>query len=215
MLTMVRTPSPIAPTRPLNARIWKRDPHEYYVEEHWCSSRLFDEVTFEGTIYDPACGSGRIVRSARAAGHKAYGTDIIRRSSVCRDIYDFRDPWPRGRPKPQNIVSNPPFKISETFVDLALDRCKRRVAMILPHTWLTGDKHSRWLEKKPLRLVLMMTPRPSMPPGHIIEAGHRPTGGKKDFDWFIFEPDYRGDATIGWLRRDDKARRYPNNTATI
>jgi hypothetical protein len=205
MLTLAHPPSPIAPTRPLNARIWKRDPHEYYTEEHWCSARLFEDVLFEGSIYDPACGSGRIIRSARAAGYKAYGSDIVRRTSLCREIYDFRDPWPSGRPKPENIVCNPPFKISETFVDLALDRCQRKTAMLLPHTWLTGDKHSRWLQRKPLRLVLMMTPRPSMPPGHVIEAGHKPAGGKTDFDWFIFEPDFHGEAAIGWLRRDDKA----------
>ncbi|VTZ48742.1 conserved hypothetical protein [Methylocella tundrae] len=202
MLQIVRRPSPVAATRPLNARIWERDPHDYYTEERWCSSRLFEDVLFEGSIYDPACGSGRIVHSARVAGYKAYGSDIIRRSPLCHEIFDFRDPWPRGRPRPQNIVCNPPFTIAELFVDLALERCRHKVAMLLPHAWLTGDEHSRWLEYKPLRQVLVMTPRPSMPPGRVIEAGHKAEGGKQDFDWFIFEPGYHGVAEVGWLRRN-------------
>ncbi len=192
----------IAPTRQLNARVWKRDPDDYYTEEHWCSWRLFEDELFEGQIYDPACGSGRIVRSARMAGYDAYGSDKIKRSSLCREVFDFCDTWPRRRPKPQNIVSNPPFKIAELFVDLVLERCERKAAMLLPHDWLTGDDRSRWLETKPLRRVLVMTPRPSMPPGHAIEAGHKATGGKQDFDWYIFEPGYRGRAEVGWLRRD-------------
>lgn len=54
----------------------------------------------------------------------------------------------------------------------------------------------------PLRRVWMMTPRPSMPPGHVITAGGKITGGKMDYCWLVWEAGYEGEAEIKWLRRD-------------
>jgi hypothetical protein len=46
--------------------------------------------------------------------------------------------------------------------------------MLLPATWLQGDKRSRWLETTALARVLFITPRPSMPPGAAVMAGQKP-----------------------------------------
>ena len=50
------------------AGIWARDPHDWYVEPSWVSRRLFEEETFAGSVTDPACGLGIIVKSARESG---------------------------------------------------------------------------------------------------------------------------------------------------
>ena len=166
-------------SQPLRARKWRRDPHDYYVEQHWCSSRLFETEVFDGSIYDPACGSGRIVLSACRAGYRAYGTDKIRRSPICRETLDFCETSPPARQKAHNIVCNPPFKIAELIVDLALEHCLRKVAMLLSHDWLAGDERTHWLESKPMRRVLILTPRPSMPPGRSSNAAsNRPAARK-------------------------------------
>jgi hypothetical protein len=63
-----------APKKLKNIRVhkapkWDRDVDDYYVEEDWCSARLFEQEHFQGSILDPACGSGRIVNNARLAGY--------------------------------------------------------------------------------------------------------------------------------------------------
>ena len=65
--------------RPRASHIWPRNTADWYIEPEWCSSRLFDVELFVGSIYDPACGSGRIVAAARAHSHRATGADIVDR----------------------------------------------------------------------------------------------------------------------------------------
>jgi hypothetical protein len=59
-----------------------------------------------------------------------------------------------------------------------------------------------WLSTAPLARVLMMTPRPPMPPGSYIAAGKKPEGARVEHCWLIFERGHCGPARIGWLHRD-------------
>ena len=198
-------PSPNSPLRgPLRKRdshLWRRHPEDWYVEPAWCSQRLFQVERFRGAILDPACGTGRIVAAAIAAGHRpVFGSDIVSR---CADFpaVDFMS---EAR-ETENIISNPPFRIAEKFVARAIDIAKDKIAMLLPANWIQGDRRSRWLESTPLRRVLFITPRPSMPPGPVLEAGGKPGNGTTDYAWYIWDKDHAGPITIGWLRRSPHA----------
>jgi hypothetical protein len=195
---MSATVSHTSEKKAIQAHLWARDPLDYYTEPSWISERLFAVEKFEGDIVDPACGSGRIVRAARAAGLHSFGTDIKKRCEECLVVRDFLG---ETGARYDNIVSNPPFKHAEAFIDLALKRTERKVAMILPAKFMSGDKRSRWLETTPLRRVLHITPRPSMPPGAVIEAGVSPGGGKEDFAVLIWLKGFDGKPETGWLRR--------------
>ena len=184
-------------TRPLNAHIWERHPEDFYIEPEWCSRRLFEEEPFEGAIYDPARGLGRIVVSAQQAGLQAYGSDIVYRGwdSTPQDFLAHRDSH-------DNIVTNVPFKIVRPFIEHALRLTRHKVATILPQARLNA---ARWLQQTPLARVYLLTPRPSMPPGRVILAGEKPKGDKRDFCWLVFEHGHVGDPGMRWLHRD-KAR---------
>jgi len=182
----------------LNAHLWKRHPDDFYTEPDWVDERLFAQERFDGEIIDPACGLGRIVKAACRAGYTAYGTDRVSRSDYCREEQDFLR---YAGPCPGAIVSNPPFKLAREFAEKALGLALHKVALLLPTLWLHGDERSRWLEQTPLVKVLIITPRPSMPPGPVIEAGIAPGGGKADFAWFIWQRGHIGPAAIDWLRR--------------
>src|SRR5208282_5190194 len=88
-----------------HSHIWQRDQHDWYIEPEWTSARLFKEVVFRGPVYDPACGSGRIVKAAREAGYQADGSDIVRRSEFCNFEDDFLM-RPMGSFRPGAIVTN-------------------------------------------------------------------------------------------------------------
>lgn len=185
-------------TRPLNARIWAREANEHYVEPAWCSARLFAEEKFEGKIWDPCCGFGTIVKSALDAGHVAYGSDLINRGwDSTRTPHDFLT-TPDGE-RHDNIVGNPPFNIAPAFALKALKHADRRVAMVFPTARLNA---AHWLKGTPLARIWLMTPRPSMPPGHTILAGEKPGGGKMDFCWLVWDQEHAWAPEIYWLRRD-------------
>ena len=213
--------------KPKQAHLWERDPNDWYVEPFECSAALFAMERFEGAIWDPACGSGRIVQEARRAGLQAKGSDLIQRSEFCEVTSDFLAGTPRT--KSANIVSNPPFGIAEEFVHraLALVRTNGKVAMLLPLVWMAGFSTKRdWLPSSPLRRVYPISPRPSMPPGAVIEAGVRPGNGTKDFAWFVWQNRYVGAPEIVFMNtsqyklRDrfgeqDHARRSKRDIADV
>lgn len=195
------------PLRKRESSIWERHPEDWYVEPEWCSRRLFEVEKFDGRVIDPACGCGNIVRSAQAAGLWSRGSDLVRRADeyACAFECDFlSDEWTaRVEHHPvENLVSNPPFGVAEKFVEKALTIATAKVAMLLPANWVQGLKRSRWMETTPLRKVLFIAPRPSMPPGPVIEAGISPGNGTTDYAWFIWLRGYDGKPEIGWLRRD-------------
>ena len=174
-----------------------------------CSARLFQAEKFPGGIFDPACGRGNIVVSARLNMVCAEGFDIQDRGALSTgarplDFLNTED-WPRrvtffGRVK--NIVCNPPFKLADKFVVRALELATHKVAMLLPATWHFGSKRAKWLETTPLARIYALTPRPSMPPGAVVLAGGKPGGGTKDFAWYVWHQGHKGPATQHYLHRD-------------
>jgi hypothetical protein len=180
-----------------NSHIWQREEHEHYVEPEWCSRRLFDVERFEGPVLDPACGFGRIPESARAAGLEGLGSDIVDRGyDGLLGVTDFL----ASTVAAPNVVSNPPFDLFEPFARHALSlSTTRKVALI----WLTRRINAaRWLQATPLARLYYLTPRPSMPPGHVISRGEKPGGGKQDFCWLVWDKAHVGPATVHWLHRE-------------
>lgn len=182
------------------AHIWAREKNEHYVEPEWCSRRLFATVPFEGAIQDPCCGFGRVVEAATAAGHAAFGTDIVSRGFEFMTMPE-RD-FLKQETRVANIVCNPPFDIFPDFAAHALALATNKVAMI----WLVPRLNAaRWLRDTPLARVLLLTPRPSMPPGHVIAAGEKPNGGTQDFCWLVWDKVHVGAPTLEWLHRDGES----------
>lgn len=188
--------------RAKNAHLWVRHPQDYYVEPHWCSERLFEAEAFQGTVWDPACGSCRITEAAKAAGYDTVASDLIERSIKI----DFTGDFFTALNTTDNIVSNPPFGVADRFAALALVKAAGKVALLLPTKWMNSAKRGAWLETTPLARVWLLAPRPSMPPGPVIEAGEKPGNGTTDFAWFVWSHGHQGAPVIGWLRRDAEIR---------
>lgn len=182
-----------------NSHIFEKHRDEFYIEPTWTSERLLQVEKFEGSIYDPACGAGRIVMAAKDAGYVAYGTDIVRRSAVATGVWDFLD----NNLLQDNIICNPPFGEAHKFLDHALTVTRRKIAFLLPTVWMNGAKTGKRLETTPLARVYLLSPRPSMPPGDLVLAGFEPSNGRVDFAWYLWEIGYTGEPHIRWLRRND------------
>jgi hypothetical protein len=187
----------VSAVRKLDAHIWEREEHEHYVEPSWCSARLLDEEAIENPLWDPCCGFGTIVENAKAFGFKTLASDIVHRSEHCENVLDF---FSCKSTHARSIVCNPPFNIADRFALHALSLAHiDTVAMIFPTARLNA---AHWLKGTPLARVWLLTPRPSMPPGHVIAAGEKPGGGKMDYCWLVWTRDHDGPPELRWLRRD-------------
>lgn len=183
---------------PVNAHKFQREKHEHYVEPFWCSERLFEAETFKDSVWDPCCGFGRIPEAANRAGLIGLGTDVVNRGWIGqKTTLDF---FKVAAPLSENIVGNPPFNVAGAFMRHAIDLPGvEKVAMIFPTARLNA---AHWIAGTPLARVWLMTPRPSMPPGHTIAAGEKPQGGKMDFAWLVFTKGHIGQPSLRWLRRE-------------
>jgi hypothetical protein len=205
-----------------------RDPHDFYVEEPWCDDVLFETESFTGSIVDPACGSGNILRSAKAHGLEAIGTDLVDRSRHCELVGDFLDPDFQEHLRDlcggeiTNIVCNPPYGRAVTaaaFVTEALKVARAKVAMLVQNKFLFSQRRYDLFTDPataPAR-VYFLSERPSMPPGELLQLGLiEPKGGKVDYLWMVWDRSCHGPTIALWLAprgrcNDDKFRRERNN----
>lgn len=211
--------------RPRATHAWARAPDNWYVEPQWVSQRLCEAEPFEGRTVDPCAGIGHVVLGAAAAGVTVEGLDLHGRVTGIEGGHDFWQParchglWPCD-----NIIANPPFgtgarrwkgdrlRLEEQFLQLALERTRRKVALFLPTGWMHSEARGLWLEGLPLYRIYHLSPRPSCPPGWTILKGDQPGGDRRDFSWFVFLHGYQGAPTAHFLRRGD-LRRSPDPVA--
>jgi hypothetical protein len=147
---------------------------------------------FQGDILEPACGDGAISKVLEAAGHTVRSTDLVERGygEAGHDFLMFGYPY-----RAANIVTNPPFKLAEQFVDRALEHADDKVVMLLKLNFLEGGKRAPWLKRTPLKKVWIFAKRLTFRiPGRETQGN-----GMIAFAWLIWEHGHTGDPTIGWL----------------
>jgi hypothetical protein len=172
----------------------ERAENDWYVDQPEAIEALLRVERFSGVSWDPACGLGTIPKAMDEAGLDCFGSDLVDRGYEFADILDFLADEPEGDGEDvDNVVSNPPFNLARPFIDKALTIASHKVAMLLPLTFLEGQRKVEWLGKTPLARVHVFTWRISMPPGELLVSGKvKPEGGKKCFAWFVWEHGHVG-----------------------
>ena len=102
-----------------------RETHDFYPTWPAATRALLTVETFDGAIWEPACGDGAMSREMIAAGYDVTSTDLIARGYGEPDR-DFLMEW---SPVAPNIVTNPPFRWAMEFIDRALQLTTGKVVM--------------------------------------------------------------------------------------
>jgi hypothetical protein len=171
-----------------------RERDDFYPTPPRATKALLSVETFEGGIWEPACGDGAISRVLEDAGYEVLSTDLIERGYGQANI-DFLLDW---RTTTDNIITNPPFKHAQEFVEHALNRSRRKVAMICRLAWLEGQERRKMFESTPLKAVWVFSGRIPMQRGRQHEDG-KDVGGMIAFAWFVWDHAHKGKPTLGWL----------------
>lgn len=145
-------------------------------------------------IWEPACGPGSIVRVLRAAGKQVYATDLVDYDSPDQDEsgWDFllERQCPIGV---QAIVTNPPFKNAEQFVEHGLSLCPK-VVMLLRLAFLESERRRKILDCGEFARVLVFRNRLPMMhrDGQGIVAAEKQTSSAMAFAWFVWDRNHNG-----------------------
>jgi len=114
----------------MNQRVsgYARQPKDHYVTPGWVTRALVPHMSkYSARIWEPACGSGKMVSALRSKGFMVVKfTDIDTASNFLL--------WDEAAPPINVIVTNPPYKLAQQFIEHALrlmEPCQGSVAMLL------------------------------------------------------------------------------------
>lgn len=167
-----------------------RDANDWYVEPSWCVELLKSRVKFTGGIHDPCCGMGTIPKALNGTG-----ADLIDRGYGYQQ-QDFREDYGTY----DNIVTNPPYGIAQDIIEHAVSVTKQKVAALVQVKFLASQRRFPLFSNPILSKVIMLSRRPSMPPGEMLRNHGEAIrgGGSIDFCWVIWDWENYGAATIEW-----------------
>ncbi|WP_308274599.1 hypothetical protein [Prevotella sp.] len=124
-----------------------RQREDYYATEPKATEWLCKLERFEGRILEPSCGEGHMSEVLKAAGYEVVSRDLVDRGYG--EVADFLAidnlAWDG------NIVTNPPYKYAQQFVEKALSIIPegKKVAMFLKLTFLEGKAHRALFRSTP------------------------------------------------------------------
>lgn len=169
-----------------------REKDDFYPTPPEGTEALLRVESFDGAIWEPACGDGAISKVLEAAGHTVVSTDLVDRGYGTPRV-DF---LMESHSLAPNIVTNPPFKMVLPFVRASLALTTGKVAMLLRLACLEGTERRGLFESSPIARVHVFSRRlPFKRPGWEDTGA----GGMLPFAWFVWEHGYTGKPTLGWI----------------
>jgi hypothetical protein len=189
----------IEPVKPRKAATlgeagYARKEHDFYPTPPWVTGVLVRYIDFHlrdigpagSTIWEPACGDGRMAEVLAAAGYRVVASDIADYGygAVGCDFLGDRANWQSQIPIPScaAIVTNPPFDLARVFVARALEltRAVRGKVAILQRHEFDAPKinHDLFGLTGGVRLVLHKRPK---------WFDDEKASPRFPFCWFIFD----------------------------
>lgn len=156
-------------------------------------------------LWEPACGRGKIANVLAAHGHCVWATDLVNygQSSENCGIDFLMERMSRYSPIQhiQCIITNPPFKLAEEFVDHALCLCPK-VVMLLRLAFLESERRSSILDSGWLARIYVFRKR--LPMMHRDGWEGRKANSGMAFAWFVWDKNHQGPTTIRRISWEDE-----------
>lgn len=140
-----------------NHAIEARAADDYYATEPLAMELLLAEETFNRNVWECACGAGHLAEVLKAHGHDVRATDIIYRGYGTGGV-DFLT---QMEPYDGDIITNPPYKYAQRFVEkaLALVPDGHKVAMFLRVQFLESQQRRTFFRETPPETVYVACKR--------------------------------------------------------
>ena len=134
-----------------NHVIANRADNDYYATEPKATELLLKEEQFTPIVWECAVGGGHIAEVLKSHGYKVFCSDIIDRGYPDTIVFDFLHNQIIENHMDMDIITNPPYKYSQEFVEKALQYIsdKHKIAMFLKLTFLEGKKRKKLFKNNP------------------------------------------------------------------
>jgi hypothetical protein len=171
---------------------------DYFPTPAWATHALMENESFEGDIWECACGDGAMSRVLAKHGNTVRSSDLFDRGFGEAGI-DFN----LAKTAADNIVTNPPYNSAEGFVRSGVKLARKKFALLLRLAFLEGANRQRTIftESPPSR-VWVFSERITFYPAGAIQGG----SGTTAYAWFVWDKQAETSTELRWLQPGLKAR---------
>lgn len=169
----------------------KREENDFYPTPHYVVDKLLEKESFNGSIWECACGEGDISKTLEKKGFNVFSSDLINRG------YGETKDFLQSDLVFDNIITNPPYKNSLEFILKAKQQSKEKIAMFLKTVWLESESRYNMFQDTnfPLKNIYQFSKRVSL----YKEGKKMKNGGMIAYAWFVWEKGYVGKPTVDWI----------------
>lgn len=186
---------------------------EHWETPEWAAKAILSKEILSGQVYDPCVGIGVIAHAVNDAGHGVIASDIHDWGYNATYQQDFltvgRDAQFFSGLRGQTAIFNPPFSVSEKFVDKAFELGARKVVCFQKFSWYegsydTGKKRGQWWEaRRPSRIWICGDRADCW--RHDIPKHKRTSSTPTAYAWFVWERGHAPAAITGHIYKRDAA----------
>jgi hypothetical protein len=167
----------------------KREEDDFYPTPDYATIELLKKEKFSGEIWECACGNGAISKILEKE-YPVISTDLYDRGYGHPDI-NFLESFLDV----DNIITNPPYKYAQEFIEHGLSFTRYKVAMLLKLNFLEGQKRNAFFASTPLKTVYVFSKRLSFDKGGEKGKG----AGLLAYAWYVWEIGYAGKPILDWI----------------
>lgn len=171
----------------------ERAESDFYATPQSAVEKLLELEQFTHNVWECACGKGHISEVLKLRGYSVTSTDIIDRGYG--GVLDFLTCTEKTD---SDIVSNPPFKFAQEFVEKAIElvRDGGKVVFLLRIQFLEGVKRKKLFRKCPPRKVYVASRNIRCARNGDFEHA---TGNASTYAWFVWEKGNADLPVLDWF----------------
>lgn len=175
---------------------------DFFPTPAWATYALIDNESFDGDIWESACGDGAMSNVLAQTGRSVRSSDLYDRGFGDVGV-DFLETSTRAA----NIVTNPPYNAAEGFVQSGLAAADKKFALLLRLAFLEGGNRQRSIfSVAPPSRVWVFSERITFYPTNAERKG----SGTTAYAWFVWDKEASG-TELKWFQPGYKAR-YASGT---
>lgn len=176
-------------------RVEAHDSLDYFPTPPWAVRALCEHVLAghgwradqmsQWVAWEPASGEEHMVCALLEYFADVVGTDVHDHGHGC--VHDFLMPYlpdaVKARPGPHFIITNPPFRLAQPFIERACAVASQGVAMLVRSSFMEGGKRYRELfSQRPPLIIAPFVERVPMLKGRL----DRDASSATSYAWFVW-----------------------------
>jgi hypothetical protein len=176
-----------------------RQENDFYATEPKALELFIKQLNIDGLeinqdVLEPSCGQGHLSEVLKQHGHIVISTDLVDRGYGVGNV-DFLK---MNFETQGDILTNPPFKLAEKFVEKGMEVLKNgnRLYFFLKIQFLEGQKRKELFKKYPPKYVYCHSSRQLCAKDGEFE---KYTATTQFYAWYVWEKGYTGETLLRWI----------------